>query len=415
MDRRPITDRAVGPANGRLWVRIALVGGLLAGVGSVLSLVLVRPDQIGIATDVYARAGRALLDGEAVYAVHPVDHPGFRFRYPPVIAVLATVYGAIGPTGAFLVQSGVNVLALLTLAWLVDDRLPPLPATDRALAGLTILVAGPVASALVMGQLSPLIALSAVGGCLVALSGRPRRAGLGLGLAAFVKVYPAGAWAWLAAKRSWRALAVAVLVVAGGWLASLAIGVDLTQAYVTTVLLDESSTAAFADGPSLWPGAVTLMRPLAALGVRGTGLWIGALAIVAPPVLACYRHLDDPVGVETALLATVVGLLAVVPLESFYFTLAVPVLVLVAVRIEDHPAIRPLAVGTLLVWLAVPPGPLAALATSLPGALGGLTQWVAESVLRRIQAPLVGSLLVLGACVWANHDLAGENSETETA
>lgn len=414
MDRRPAAERAFGPVNGRRWVRFALVAGLLAGVGTVGSLFVVRPDQIGIATDVYARAGRALLDGEAVYAVHPVDHPGFRFRYPPLVALFATVYGVIGPTGAFVVQSGLNAIALLVLAWLVDERMPALPATDHALALGAMLIAGPVASALVMGQVSPVIALGAVGGCLVALRDWPRRAGIGLGLAAFVKVFPVGVWAWLLARRSWRALGVAAIVLTGAWVGSLAIGVDLTHAYLTTVLLEESSTAAFAEGPPLWPGAVTVMRPLSALGVRGTGLWIGAIAIVAPPVVACYRHLDDPVGVETALLATVIGLLAVVPLESYYFAIAVPLLVLVAVRIEDHPAVRPLAVGAVLIWLAVPPGPLAELATNLPGTLGGVTQWVAEAVLRRVQAPLVGSLLVLGACVWAHHDERGDTSADRT-
>lgn len=403
---------------GRWWVRIALVGGLIAGVGTVVSLALVRPDQIAIATDVYARAGRAVLDGEAVYAVRPADHPRFTFQYPPVVAVLAVGYGLVGPTAAFVCQTAITLLAAGALAWLVLDRLRLDRRTDRWLAALAIVAAGPVASVFAMGQISAVVALCVVGGFLAAIADRPRRSGTGFGLAAFLKVYPGGTWVWLLARRSWRPLAVASAVLIAGWLANLAVGFELTRRYVTTVLIEGSATSAFAGGPPLSPGYVTVMRPLSALGVSGVWLWVGAATLVGPPVLACYRRFDDPVGVETAMLATVIGLLAVVPLESFYFTLAVAPIVLVAYRIEDHPAVGVLAVGTLLVWLAVPPGPLAAVASDLPAGLAGVAAWLAESVLRRVQPPLVGTALVLLACVWVQHDLArgrypGQRSEAD--
>ncbi|MFB6162788.1 MAG: glycosyltransferase family 87 protein [Halococcoides sp.] len=402
-----ILERALlaRPTRGRWWVRVACAGGVLAGLGTVISLFFVRPDQIAIATDVYTRAGQAMLDGGSVYAVSPADHPGYTFQYPPVIALLAIAYGVAGPTVAYVGQIGIDLLALGALATLVLDRLPA-DRGDRRLGALTILTAGPVASALAMGQISPVVALCVVGGYLLALADRVRASGFGLGLAALLKVYPAGAWAWLLARRSWRAVAVAVAVVSVGWLANVAVGIELTHTYVTTVLFEESSTAVFADGPPLWPGYVTVMRPLSALGIRGVWLWVIAAAIVGPAVLASYRDLDSAIGAETAALATVLGLLAVVPLESFYFTMAVPLLVLVAHRIEDHPAVRLLAIGTLLIWVAVPPGPLTAMASPLPPTLGGIATWIGESVLRYVQAPLVGAGFVLGACVWVHHDLA---------
>jgi len=393
-------------SNGRWWVRLSLFGGLIAGIVTVISIVSFRPEQFSVATDVYARAGRAMLDGEAVYAVSPADNPGYTFRYPPVIAALAIGYGVIGSSAAYLTQVGVNLLALGGLAWLVLDRLPSLDRLDRRLAALTIIAAGPVTSTFVMGQISPVIALCVGGGFLIALADRVRAAGVGFGVAALTKVYPGGTWAWLFARRSWRALAVASGVLAVGWLANLAVGIELTHSYVTTVLLEESSTAVFAGGPPLRPAYVTVMRPLSALGVSGPWLWIGAGAIVGPPVLACYRRLDEPAGAETAFLATVIGLLAVVPLEWFYFTIAVAPLVLVAYRIETHPAVVVLAIGTLLLWVVVPPASLAMLASDLPAGLSGATEWLAVDVFRRVQPPLIGAFLVLGACVWVQHDLA---------
>ncbi|WEL22815.1 glycosyltransferase family 87 protein [Halorhabdus sp. BNX81] len=392
--------------SGRWWVRLSLVVGLLAGLTAVISMAVVRPAQFSVATDVYARAGRAMLDGEAVYAVSPTGTPGFTFKYPPVVAVLSIGYGLIGPTAAYVTQVGVNLLALGTLAWLVLDRLPTKSRIDRRLAALAILAAGPVTSTFVMGQISPVVALCVGGGFLVALTDRAWRGGVGFGLGALIKVYPGGTWAWLFARRSWRALAVAIGVLAVGWLGNLVVGIELTQSYVTTVLFEESSTAVFAGGPPLRPAHVTVMRPLSALGVSGPWLWIGAAGLLGPPVLACYRRLDEPAGAETAFLATVIGLLAVVPLEWFYFTLAVAPLVLVAYRIENHPAVRVLAIGTILLWLAIPPEPLLMMTSDLPAGLGGAATWLATDVLRRIQPPLIGACLVLGACVWVQHDLA---------
>ncbi|HEY8477737.1 MAG TPA: glycosyltransferase family 87 protein [Chloroflexota bacterium] len=148
--------------------------------------------------------------------------------YPPLWALLAYPFTLLPfPVAAAIWQTG-----SLGLVLLAGRRLGIPSGWSLALGAWP-----PVLTALHLGQWEPLLLLLSVLGWRAALQGRDGQAGLWLGLAAALKLYPAIFLLPFLARRRWRLAAtwaapVALAQVAG----ALAVGVDGLARYYLTIL-----------------------------------------------------------------------------------------------------------------------------------------------------------------------------------
>ncbi len=163
----------------------------------------------GIDTKVYRGGGFAVLHGLPVY-----DEPVFkvwRFTYPPFAALGAAPLGLVGIGAAVTVMGVLNALCLLALLLLTLHLLGFVRdwrfwVAGPALAiGMTLLQ--PVQTTIWNGQINLVLAVLVVGG-IALLPGRWR--GLGVGLAAGIKLTPLFFVCYLAVSRQWKAIVVAL-------------------------------------------------------------------------------------------------------------------------------------------------------------------------------------------------------------
>lgn len=403
-------------------VRATLAVTIVVGLVYLLAVPVLRPEQVGVATDVYYHAGRTLLSGGDPYAVTPPAHPTFSYIYPPLVLLAFVPHVLIGsPLGAYLVQTLVNlatagVLAVVLVRALEEAGIA-LERRDRLLVGGTVLASVHSIPVLAMGQVNLQLALAIAVGARLLEQGRQTRAGVAFALAAAVKLFPAVVGLWLLRQRSWRAVGAAVATGLGTIAAGAAVfGPGPTRTFFTEVVPGERQAGAFTGG--LDPSAmfVTIRRPLAALlpGLDADALALLALAILVPLVLAASRDVTSEVGRLLALLATLLGTLLYLPLEPFYYSLLYYPLVLVLYRVEPGRSRRLLLTGTVVLSLVVSyPSveQLVALAPLSPGTTATLDA-VARGLFSVAQPPLVGALLLLAGCVSWHHEQAARAAGT---
>lgn len=217
----------------RVPVRIVVLAGLSMLAWLVVMVVLVHPALMDVR--VYRAEGRALLDGLDLYGplagVHGVN------TYPP-FAALVFVPAALAPVGIVEVASVVvNLLLLVVVCWqsvrLAGGRVSL--ATVGVLAAVA-LWAEPVTTSLLYGQIN--LALLALVLWDVNLPSDSRLRGVGIGLAAGIKVTPGLLVVYLLLTGRVRAAATAagtVLVTIG---VTALVDVGATWTYWTQHLFD---------------------------------------------------------------------------------------------------------------------------------------------------------------------------------
>jgi hypothetical protein len=402
--------------------RLVCLAGVLVGCWAYVSLATTRPDALGVNYDVYATAGRGLLDGGSLYAATPPDHPTYRFRYPPIVAVAFVPYAFVPFPVGFAVHTLLQVGAGLALAGLTVrllDRLGVALATiDRLLIAGFLVVGIHAVPSIYYGNVNvPLAAV--VGYGVVALDGalddatdgdpRPavRRAGLAFGLAALVKVFPAGFGALFVRHRTPRAVVAAVGVGVGGLLAGLALGPTTTAAYLEAALLPRlgvGATASDVNGAVADPSApyVTARKPFLAAGAGETVAAVAAVVVVAVVVAAVYRDVSTPLGRLRAAFATVAGVVLAVP--SYFAYLPFVGLPLLALAYAERGRTRTLVVVGAA--LTVPAYGLASVlrfvrALGLPPGAEAPAVAALGATLTVASPPGYGLLLALAGCLLA--------------
>ena len=198
------------------------------------------------ATDlyVYRAGGRAVLDGRPLYE-YPV-WGRLSFTYPPFSAVVFTVFALMSAVVAKIVWWAAILFALVatvflgmrTLGYKADRNL----AVFAVSGGICVTVLEPVRTTIWLGQINVflmfIILLDLV--FLDLLHPRSRLRGLGVGIAAGLKLTPAFFVVYLLVLRRWRAAVMALvgfaITVAIGF---LVIGSDARQ-YWTTYVTGES-------------------------------------------------------------------------------------------------------------------------------------------------------------------------------
>jgi len=402
------------PTDTRRSTRLVLGAGVAVGIWSAALLAVTSPEQVSIASDVYYHAARAALAGEDVYTVTPPGLPGYRFIYPPVVVLAFVPHALLGsPVAAYALQTAANMLAIAGIAWVLlaalDRRDVPLDRIDRALVVAFTAASAWTTGQLVMGQTTLWLSLAIAVGLAALERDREVRAGGAVALAALVKLFPATLGAWFLRRRQYRAVGAAIATgLAGLALGSVVLGPDATHQYLTEVLVERFRGQTFEGVPDPTRNHVTVRRQLAFLLGGGSALITPlAFAIVVPPVAVCYRTVSTDARQLTAILATLVGTLLVLPLQSLYFALLLyPVVLLLFVLPAGWPR-RLLVAGILGTFLEMDPETLSAVLAPLPA-------WVVDPVVgasrvafTAILPPTVGMWLLLASCVAVHRSTDG--------
>lgn len=388
----------------RLGPRAVLASGVLLGLAQVAYYLLARPAAVGLDFRVYHVAARTMLAGGDIYAISPAGSE-FTFQYPP-LAVLPFLPSALanGWLPGFLVHTALTVAVAVAAAWLLLDFLSSLGValarTDWLLVGAFFVISVHAAPSLVFGQVNHYLAAALVGMVVALARGREHLAGGALGVAAFVKVFPALAAAWLVRRRAWTALATAagtaLALTLGG---VVLLGPDASVTYLFDVLLPRRASTTFAGGLDPTAGYVTLRRPLSVLFPRVDPTWyaVGAIGLLAPVVALTYRNVEKPAERFVAVHATLLGMLLVIPSLLVYYALVSVSLVGTIYLVDHRPARSLLVGGALLANLSLSLGGFRDVVTVLDLRVGVVA--AARPVFRLGTPVLWGSLLMLAGCV----------------
>ena len=178
-------------------------------VPKLLTVFLIDPVDFHI----YRLAGEALNHGRSLYSGDFL--PGLPFTYPPFAGTLFRVLPLIGPLEGTIMWQGLNALGLLIVLWLIYKEF--LPALFLTIGSLGF---DAIHGSFFYGQINLVLMF------LVALDflpkNRNRWAGVGVGLAAGLKLTPAFFIIIFIIERRWRAVATTIstflLTVFIGWL-----------------------------------------------------------------------------------------------------------------------------------------------------------------------------------------------------
>ncbi|WP_158257149.1 glycosyltransferase family 87 protein [Kineococcus xinjiangensis] len=343
--------------------------------------------QPGYDLAVYRRGARDLLAGRDLYLA--ATDRGHYFVYPPLAAVLMVPLLLLPPSAALLIWDAVLVVAVvLGTGWLLRAVPVRAGAGPRAplVTGLSlaaVLVSDPFRESVVLGQISPLVVLGLVVGCL--LGGR--RGAVLAALAASVKVTPALVLTAAVNRTARRAFAVRVGV-AGIALTLLgAVAAPASWRHYFTDLLWNSARVAAPDTPT----NNSLAGALAHVGVPGPTALVAGAALSVPllvVLLLAARRTDWSGPADRMRFGLLVSLVAVLvtPVAWTHHALAAPLaaVVLLAARPRGLRLAVVVVVG-LLPWLP----PVLEVAADLRGG------WRVLSAPLALTRPL--SLLVLVA------------------
>jgi alpha-1,2-mannosyltransferase len=179
--------------------------------------------------DVYRRGAAALAAGRPIYDLVPGEYP---FTYPPFAAILMLPLGLLGRAGAIAAMAILSLAAFALVCVITFRRLQ----IDRRLAWFLALGAislQPVYQTFELGQINLVLMALVMLDCLVL---PPRYRGLGVGIAAGVKIIPGIFVLYFALRRDWRAVAQSSATFAATVLVSAIVMPHETMSYWTHLM-----------------------------------------------------------------------------------------------------------------------------------------------------------------------------------
>ena len=307
----------------------------------VAAIVWSAGSTLGYDFHAYENAARRLLDGQRMFDPAVDVAGGFAiYLYPPPFALAIVPLALIGGQAAVAIWTGLMIAALVGGVALLP--------VSRSVRWLVLLLGGldwPVVYSIKLGQVGPVLFL------LFAIAwrslDRPGRLGSAIGIGTLVKLQPALLLGWAGLTGRWRAVAIAVGVVAG---ASLVVTLIAgTQPWFDYPALLGRVASPLTTPHNFTPGAIAYQAgaPESVAAAIQTATSLAALVAV---VLAA-----RVATAEAALLVTVVASQLLSPLlwDHYAMLLLLPVAWLLARRQWWAVAI-PLATAVPLVGI-VPP------------------------------------------------------------
>ena len=288
---------------------------------------------------VYRMGAHVLLDGGDLYGAIPpvVDDFGLPFTYPPLSAILFVPLALIPVTLSKFVFTAVSVAALVVTVRMVLGRVRPDLAnrTSWVVTAVTVAVAlqlEPVRETISFGQINlVLMALVAVD----VLASKPKwPRGVLIGLAAAIKLTPAGFLLLFLLARDWRTSARIVVSALGFSAAAFVLLPEASTRYWLHTLPDTGriGSAYYAANES-FKAVVSRFAPPDPLE---SALWLGAVAVMLVVAVVAIRLALSRGDLVTALLATATAVLLASPVSwSHHWVWAVPVAVVLWERGDE--------------------------------------------------------------------------------
>ncbi|MDZ7917270.1 MAG: glycosyltransferase family 87 protein [Rhodococcus sp. (in: high G+C Gram-positive bacteria)] len=196
----------------RLTSVVALALGVVASaaIATVLLVRAVTDHQVDLA--VFQDAGAAYLNGMPLYSEDFPTRSGLRFIYAPIAAVLFAPLTLLGSVSLQLIWTAVNIALVW---WVLISVLRKLDVSRPALLGTAALgvalLLEPVRSNFGFGQINIILMALVVADCTGAIPRRLR--GVGIALAASIKITPAAFGLFLLVRRDFASIARAVAAV----------------------------------------------------------------------------------------------------------------------------------------------------------------------------------------------------------
>ena len=275
---------------------------------------------------------------------------------PTLVLAIAPAILVLGPFGGYWAVTLASIAgAALTGCVLVSAYAPQASARERVLAVLALASWQPALATIRLGQVSVVIGALLVLGWRQLRRGEDARAGVAIGIAAGLKLFPLVLLVSLAVRRRRAFTAAAVTVSAAAVLVTLFVGADAWAEYAAAARLIARSFEAAPNNLSivvrlaaLFPRAlVPLLHAAAAITAVSLTL---ALTRGAQGLDARLRLFD----VEFASFVTLALLLSPVAWHHYAFMLALPIAVLIATAWTRENRASLAAVLALAVVLSMP-------------------------------------------------------------
>ncbi|MDM4718956.1 glycosyltransferase 87 family protein [Micromonospora sp. WMMA1363] len=225
------------PSRGQLLRRVLLVSGLATTIGVAIALLPGHRGWFDIG--VYHGAVRHWVAGGALYEWTTWN--GYGFTYPPFAAIVMLPMAAVSWYPTIAMNLALTVLAAGLLLHLLVAPLARRANWSRwyafALAACLLAGLNPVRDTVSFGQVN-LLLMALVYADLWQLERGRRLAGIGIGLAAAIKLTPAVFVGYLLVTRRWRAAGAAVGTAVAATLLALAVAPHATRTFFTEALWD---------------------------------------------------------------------------------------------------------------------------------------------------------------------------------
>ncbi|KAA9166145.1 DUF2029 domain-containing protein [Amycolatopsis acidicola] len=340
---------------------LARRAGWLSALGLLVVLFAVAhgfPKHPGDA-DVYRLGSLTFLHGQSIYTQLPVSSIGgaLPYTYPPSSALLFVPLALFPPAIGFRLLTAATVLMLIPLVLAYRAGVPSLRALlakpwTVVAAAVVLLVGHPVANTIYWGQINVLLMGLVALDCLTPNTRWPR--GLLIGIAAAVKLTPAGFVLFFLLRKDFRAAITSVVTfVALTALTAVVIPGDSVFYWTNRVF---HATGMNIGGPL---ANESVFASLTKLGMSGTALTVvGGLLVVAVIVLTwlgARRTLaDGDLALGLGVIAAGVQLLS--PISwSHQWILALPTAAVVLIRgYQRHhgPLLITGGIAVTIIWMA---------------------------------------------------------------
>ena len=280
---------------------------------------------------VYRLGVQAWLNGQDIYGRLPPTSHGehLQFIYPPFATVPLAPLAEMSWQSAWVATGVLSVLALSITLYLVLRQVWPEAGPRGAMLAAAVLLPPsmllePVKETLWYGQVNLLLMALVTADCLVRKPAWPR--GLLVGIAAAIKLTPAGFLMFFLLRKDFRAVTTAVITGA----VATAIGFAVSwHASVRFFFGSPTGLSAAAQTPYATNQTIkaALERMNLPLGVQN-GLWLGAAAVVLVLGVIGIRRALRAESSALAMVITTVTVIAVVPTAwGHHWVYVVPALV----------------------------------------------------------------------------------------
>jgi hypothetical protein len=288
--------------------------------------------------------------------------------HPPASILVFLPLARVTYVTAFRIWSVVSIVMIAAAVILLRRELGPGPVHGFwIIVTLMLLFSFPLREQMYNGQLNPVLLLCITGAWIASRRDRDGLAGVLLGIAAAVKLFPLFLFIAPALRRRWSTLAAgAVTIIAANIVAVIVLGVGAYRDYVFNVmpaLVVMQSSAYNASLVAFWkklfdsPGVGFLPVhewahwPAVAL----IGLVLSAIAIIAA-IAVSHRRARDREGVDLAFAAVILGMVLLSPITwpHGFLILLLP-LVLLARRLDGQHVAASLAFVCCLFLLTARP------------------------------------------------------------